>query len=58
MADFSSPDQIQKLRGRLRDIRLDFADFEEEELTLYPFVSENIQRAGVALSKDSMVNGQ
>jgi uncharacterized Fe-S cluster-containing radical SAM superfamily protein len=58
IADFSSPEEIKKLRQRLKAIRPDFADFEEEELILYPFVSENIQRAGVTLSKNSMVNDQ
>jgi uncharacterized Fe-S cluster-containing radical SAM superfamily protein len=58
MSNFSSEEQIRKLKEKLREIRPDFSDFEEEDLILYPFVSENIQRAGVALSKDSMVNGQ
>jgi uncharacterized Fe-S cluster-containing radical SAM superfamily protein len=58
MANFSSLESIKKLKERLEHIRPDFADFEEEELILYPFVSENIQRAGINLSKDSMVNGQ
>jgi len=58
MANFSTQEELQRLRQRLKSIRPDFADFEEEELILYPFVSENIQRAGVALSKDSMANGQ
>jgi uncharacterized Fe-S cluster-containing radical SAM superfamily protein len=58
MANFSSPEEIKRLRQRLKAIRPDFADFEEEELILYPFVSENIQRAGVTLLKDPMVNGQ
>jgi hypothetical protein len=31
----------------LKAIRPDFEDFEEEELILYPFVSENIQKAGL-----------
>jgi uncharacterized Fe-S cluster-containing radical SAM superfamily protein len=56
MANFSSAEEIKRLRQRLRGIRPDFHDFEEEELILYPFVSENIQRAGVTLSKDSMAN--
>jgi len=58
MANFSTQEELQRLRQRLKSIRPDFADFEEEELILYPFVSENIQRARVALSKDSMTNGQ
>jgi hypothetical protein len=31
-------------------IRPDFADFEEEELILYPFVLEHIQKAGLPLT--------
>jgi uncharacterized Fe-S cluster-containing radical SAM superfamily protein len=47
MANFSSQGEIKKLRERLNVIRPDFADFEEEELILYPFVSEHIQKAGL-----------
>jgi hypothetical protein len=35
-------------------IRPDFADFEEEELILYPFVEENLRKAGIT----SMINEQ
>ena len=58
MANFSTQEELQRLRQRLKEIRPDFADFEEEELILYPFVSENIQKAGVTLLRDSMVNDQ
>ncbi len=58
MANFSSREEIRRLRQKLKGIRPDFDDFEEEELILYPFVSENLQRAGVTLSKDPMVNRQ
>jgi uncharacterized Fe-S cluster-containing radical SAM superfamily protein len=58
MSNFSSEEQIRKLKEKLREIRPDFSDFEEEDLILYPFVSENIQRAGVTLLRDSMVDGQ
>ena len=47
MANFSSHEEIKKLRQRLRAIRPDFADFEEEDLILYPFVEENLQKAGL-----------
>jgi uncharacterized Fe-S cluster-containing radical SAM superfamily protein len=47
MANFSSQDEIKRLRERLNVIRPDFADFEEEELILYPFVLEHIQKAGL-----------
>jgi hypothetical protein len=36
------------LRQRLKAIRPDFADFEEEELILYPFVKENLEKTGVS----------
>lgn len=45
MANFSSEEEIKKLRQRLKEIRSDFADFEEEELILYPFVLEHLQEA-------------
>jgi uncharacterized Fe-S cluster-containing radical SAM superfamily protein len=48
MANFSSQDEIRQLRQRLKVIRPDFAEFEEEELILYPFVVEHLQRAGLS----------
>jgi len=45
MANFSSPEEIKRLRRTLEEIRPDFADFEEEELILYPFVMDHLQRA-------------
>lgn len=47
MTDFSSPDDILKLRYRLEKIKADFYNFEKEELILYPFVQENLKRAGI-----------
>lgn len=47
MANFSSQEEIEKLRERLKEIRPDFYDFEEEELILYPFVVEHLQKAGI-----------
>ncbi len=47
MSNFSSPGKIRRLRQILKEIRPDFADFEEEELVLYPFVLEHLQRAGL-----------
>jgi len=47
MANFSSLEDIKKLKVRLKDIRTDFADFEEEDLILYPFVQDNLQKAGI-----------
>ena len=45
---FSSLEAIEELRGRLRKMRSDFADFEEEELILYPFVLENLEKGGIS----------
>jgi uncharacterized Fe-S cluster-containing radical SAM superfamily protein len=47
MANFSSEEEIRKLRERLKEIRHDFSDFEEEDLILYPFVLEHIQKANL-----------
>jgi len=58
MANFSSQEEITKLRQRLKEIRPDFEDFEEEELILYPFVEENLKRVGIPVPKESMVNSQ
>jgi uncharacterized Fe-S cluster-containing radical SAM superfamily protein len=49
VANFSSLGDIEALKERLKDIRPDFTDFEEEELILYPFVEENLQKAGLSL---------
>jgi len=48
MANFSSGEEIKKLRQRLKEIRPDFYDFEEEELILYPFVEENLKKASLS----------
>jgi len=50
MANFSSHEEIKKLRQRLKEIRPDFYDFEEEELLLYPFVEENLKKGGIPLT--------
>ncbi len=47
MANFSSKDKIKELRQSLNGIRPDFADFEEEELILYPFVVEHLEKGGM-----------
>ena len=47
MANFSSQDMIGKLRQTLKEIKPDFADFEEEELIYYPFVMDHLQKAGL-----------
>ena len=47
MANFSSREEIKILRQRLKEMRPDFADFEEEELILYPFVMDHLQKAGL-----------
>jgi uncharacterized Fe-S cluster-containing radical SAM superfamily protein len=58
MTNFSSQGDLKKLRQRLKEIRSDFEDFEEEELILYPFVLDHIQKAGLSLIKSSMLNDQ
>jgi uncharacterized Fe-S cluster-containing radical SAM superfamily protein len=50
MSNFSSKEEIIRLRQRLKEIRADFEDFEEEELILYPFVMEHLQKAGLPFS--------
>ena len=47
MANFSSQEEKRKLSQKLREIRPDFANFEEEELILYPFVMDHLQKAGL-----------
>ena len=56
ITDFSSTEVIKKLRQGLKTIRPDFEDFEEEELILYPFVLENIRKAGIPLQEDQKDN--
>ena len=47
MANFSSQEEIKILRQTLKEIRPGFADFEEDELILYPFVLDHLQKAGL-----------
>ena len=47
MTNFSSMEKIEKLRKQLSEIRSDFFDLEEEELILYPFVVDHLQKAGM-----------
>jgi len=54
ITDFSSREAIKSLRQELKAIRSDFEDFEEEELIPYPFVLENIQKAGLHFQKSSV----
>ena len=48
MANFSSREEIKRVKQKLKEIRRDFEDFEEEELILYPFVLDHIQKAGLS----------
>ncbi len=48
MTDFSTERDLERLRQRLMEIRSDFYDFEQEELILYPFVVEHLQKAGLS----------
>jgi uncharacterized Fe-S cluster-containing radical SAM superfamily protein len=56
MAAFSSPNDIAQLRQRLKEIRPDFARFEEEELILYPFVKNHLQKAGLKWTGEAIPN--
>ncbi|HMK52368.1 MAG TPA: radical SAM protein [Thermodesulfobacteriota bacterium] len=58
MANFSSQEEIGKLRTKLKEIRPDFEDFEEEELILYPFVVDHLQRAGIPLTCNLSAGGR
>lgn len=49
MPNFSSKESMEKLRQRLEEMRPDFANLEEEELILYPFVVEHLEKAGLEL---------
>lgn len=51
---FSTEEEVRKLRQRLREIKSDFYDFEEEELILYSFVQENLQKAGISTIHQSI----
>jgi uncharacterized Fe-S cluster-containing radical SAM superfamily protein len=50
MTNFSSQKEIKKLKQRLKEVRRDFEDFEKEELILYPFVLDHLQKAGLSYS--------
>jgi uncharacterized Fe-S cluster-containing radical SAM superfamily protein len=56
MAAFSSRDEIAQLRQRLKEIRPDFARFEQEELILYPFVKNHLQKAGLKWPGETISN--
>jgi len=56
MANFSSQEEIKKLVQKLKKIRPDFANFEEEELILYPFVMDQLQKAGLKWTGGSIPN--
>lgn len=47
MTSFSTPEKIAALKKRLRSIHPSFADFEVEELILYPAVAERIRKLGL-----------
>jgi uncharacterized Fe-S cluster-containing radical SAM superfamily protein len=55
MASFSSLKNLEKLRGRLGRLMPDFYHLEIEEVTCYPRVQEEIDKAGLIVRQ---VNGQ
>jgi uncharacterized Fe-S cluster-containing radical SAM superfamily protein len=50
MVSFSSPENINAFRKRLKQIHEDFEDFEVEELVLYLTVEERLLKAGLPYS--------
>jgi uncharacterized Fe-S cluster-containing radical SAM superfamily protein len=50
ISDFSSRGEIKRLRQRLKEIQPNFEDFEKEELILYPFVLDHLQKASIPFS--------
>jgi uncharacterized Fe-S cluster-containing radical SAM superfamily protein len=51
MVSFSSPENIQRLRARLKKINKDFEDIEIEELVLYGDVEKRLKRAKITYRK-------
>jgi uncharacterized Fe-S cluster-containing radical SAM superfamily protein len=56
MASFSTPRSVEALRKRLVRLTPDFYDLEIEEVVCYPWVQNEIDRAGLAVVRDT-VNG-
>ena len=56
MANFSSQEELMKLSQKLKGIRPDFANFEEEELILYLFVMDHLQKAGLKWTEGCIPN--
>lgn len=52
MPNFSSKEDMEKLRVKLEQLRPDFANLEEEELILYPFVVEHLEKAGLSIPEN------
>ncbi len=48
MVSFSTPENINKLRERLKVIHPTFEEFEVEELILYPHVEERLKKLGIS----------
>ena len=57
MVSFSPPGNVATLRERLGAIRIDFADFEVEELVLYGGVKEQLERAGINAASSDLRGG-
>jgi len=55
MTNFSSKEEVGKLRQQLKEIRPDFFNFEEEELILYPFVIDHLEKAGLNWCDNSVL---
>lgn len=53
MVSFSSYENIEAFRMRLREIKEDFKDFEVEELALYGKVEERLIKAGISFDRET-----
>ena len=50
VASFSSPDNVRRLADRLRALAPDFDELEIEDVTCYPRVQQELERAGLVIT--------
>ena len=58
MISFSSPENLDALRRRLKAIHPNFGDFEAEELIPYPHVVKRLKKMGYGMSHHGIDKGQ
>ncbi|MCK4789625.1 MAG: hypothetical protein KAV87_38145, partial [Desulfobacteraceae bacterium] len=58
MISFSSPENLDALRQKLKAIHPDFADFEAEELSPYPHVMERLKKLGHDMGRYGIGGGK